>query len=122
MAEIFNVLGEINKNTYMGHLILEGTGEAHHQKINDLLKTVDYDGHKVNLELTLNGVVFQSMDIETLLKGWVKRIMDQQTQEIPALIRRIELLKTEEGLKEEAMELAKNMCYKMADKFEYGDL
>lgn len=86
-----------------------------------LLSSPGFDHDNIPLIITLNGVEFTKESLNKIVKEFVDRTIEMEKEELPEIKQRVEYLKTEEGLIEKARELAKEMCYAMAQKFEWGD-
>lgn len=102
-------------NTWLSHIVLN----ADTNKIQELVKQENYS-NEIDVVILLNGIEFTHEKLEKIIHGFVDQLVKQYEEENPELKRRTEYLATEAGLTEKAKELAKEMCYSMANKFEWG--
>jgi len=101
-------------NNYVSHLILDSD-------ISKLTSAVDVlkDIHNATISVCINGMEVRMADLEPILENWATRLCNEKLASSEDYKERVALLQTEEGLLKKAKELAKDMCCKMAEKFEF---
>lgn len=72
----------------------------------------------LNVTLTVNGV---ELPFSETMEEIYRRYEKQAREDVEEQLRLIEHLKTEEGLRQKAKEMAKEMCVKMAEKFDWDE-
>lgn len=111
---VTNLKQEFRKQSYLSHLILESEREL----LVGVCNAEGYDIEKVEVCVTLNGVVVRNEDLEALLDGWAERLAKQKIEKSKT---RVELLKECESLEDEVLKLAKAKLQEMVDGLNWLD-